>query len=178
MCGTTDKIMKGASEMTQGKQPVVWEGQLDGSNKKFAIVVSRFNRLVTERLVEGAIDCLTRHGVEAGSIQVAWVPGAWEIPPVVWRFARSAQFHGVIALGCVIHGATAHAAEISSNLSSTLGQCAIETGVPISHGVITPDNNDQALDRSGMKTGNRGWDAAMAALEMASLMEAIPGGDR
>lgn len=163
--------------MAEGSHPVVWEGKLDGKGRRFAVVVSRFNRLVTERLAEGAIDCLTRHGVEAGAIQVVWVPGAWEIPPVVWRLARSGQFDGVIALGCVIHGATAHAAEISGHLSSSLGQCAVETGVPISHGVITPDNNDQAMDRSGMKTGNRGWDAAFAALEMANLMELMPGLD-
>lgn len=161
--------------MADTKQPVVWEGQFEGRGKRFAIVVSRFNRLVTERLAEGAIDCLTRHGADAGSIHIVWVPGAWEIPPVVWRLAQSEQFDGVIALGCVIHGATAHAAELSGNLSSSLGRCAVETGVPIGHGVITPDNNDQAVDRAGMKTGNRGWDAAMAVLEMSNLMAMLPG---
>ena len=162
--------------MTSEARGKVYQGDLDGTGKRFAVVVSRFNEFITSRLLAGAQDCLQRHGVAPASIDVVWVPGAWELPLAVWRLARSRQYDGLLALGCVIQGATAHAPEINAFVARSLGECALATDVPVAHGVITPHDLEQAVERAGMKGGNRGADAALAVLEMVSLLGRLPAG--
>ena len=162
--------------MTAEVRGSVYQGDLDGRGKRFAIVVSRFNEFITSRLLAGAQDCLGRHGAAPDRVDVVWVPGAWEIPAAVWRMARTGQYDAVIALGCVMQGATAHAAEINAFVARSLGECTLATNVPVAHGVMTPQDLEQAVERAGLKGGNRGADAALAALEMASLLARLPGG--
>ncbi|VAX24134.1 6,7-dimethyl-8-ribityllumazine synthase [hydrothermal vent metagenome] len=145
------------------------EGSLDGSGAKIGIVVSRFNDFITEKLLSGAIDCLTRHGVDDGDITVARVPGAFEIPLAALKMARSGKYDAVITLGCVIRGATPHFNYVSSEVSKGTAQAMMETGTPISFGVLTTDTIEQAIERAGTKSGNKGWDAATGAIEMVNL---------
>jgi len=144
-------------------------GGLDGKGKRFAIVASRFNELVTERLVAGARGCFVQHGVDEGAIDLIWVPGAWEIPPAVRRVARSGRYDGVVAVGCVIRGETPHFDYVAGGAANGLAAIALEADIPVVFGVLTTDTPDQALARAGGKSGNKGWDAALAALEMADL---------
>jgi 6,7-dimethyl-8-ribityllumazine synthase len=140
----------------------------DGS--RFGIVVSRFNDLVTRRLLEGAHDALVRHGVDDDAIEVAWVPGAWEIPAVLRRMAESGRFDAVIALGAVIRGATPHFDYVCSGVANGVAAVGAETGVPAVFGVLTTDSLEQAFERAGSKAGNKGWESALAAIEMANLL--------
>ena len=149
-------------------------GVLDGKGKRFAIVVSRFNDLITKRLFEGACDCLRRHGVKEDDITVAWVPGSYEIPPVAKRLAAGGKADAVICLGAVIRGETPHFDHIAGPASRAISQLALEGKVPVIFGILTCDSSDQALDRAGTKSGNRGWQAALSALEMANLYEELP----
>lgn len=150
------------------------EGDLDARGRRFAVVVGRFNQVVTERLLEGALSAFRRHGVAEDDVEVAWVPGSFDIPVVARRFARSGEVEAVVCLGAVIRGETAHFEVVAGESGRGVQQVAVETGVPCIFGVLTTDGLDQALERAGGKHGNKGWDAAMAAIEMASLMGSLP----
>jgi len=151
----------------------IHEGQLDGTGVKPAVVVSRFNGFITKKLLDGALDCLERHGVSTDDINVFWVPGAWEIPPVSMRIADTGIFDCVICLGAVIRGETPHFEYVSAESAKGVAQAAMLTDVPVIYGIITADTVDQAVDRAGTKSGNKGFDAAMTALEMTALYEHI-----
>jgi len=145
------------------------EGQLDAKGLKFALVVGRFNNLVAERLLEGALDCLRRHGAQEEDLTVVRVPGSWELPLAVDRVAASGKFHAVVALGALIRGETPHFDYVAAECSKGLAQVALAHKLPVALGVLTCDTMEQALDRAGGKGGNKGWDAALAAIEMAQL---------
>ena len=151
----------------------IHEGQLDGDGIRPAIVVSRFNSFITKKLLDGALDCLERHGVETDDINVFWVPGAWEIPPVSVRLADTGDFDCVICLGAVIRGDTPHFEYVSAESAKGVAQSAMLSDVPVIYGVITADTVEQAVDRAGTKSGNKGFDAAMTALEMIGLYDLI-----
>jgi 6,7-dimethyl-8-ribityllumazine synthase len=146
-----------------------YHGRLDGSGRRFGIVVGRFNELITKQLLAGASDCLRRHGVADGDVEAAWVPGAWEIPAALRRMHRTGRFDALIALGAVIRGATPHFDYVSSGVASGVAALGAEVDLPVVFGVLTTDTLEQALERAGSKAGNKGWDAALAALEMADL---------
>lgn len=152
----------------------VLKGHFTGNGRKFALVVARFNELVTEKLLEGARDGLIRHGVKDEDLTVAYVPGACEIPQVAYKLAKSKQFAAVITLGCVIRGATAHFDHVAATATRGVAEVAMQTGVPVIFGVLTTENIEQALERAGTKAGNKGWDCALAALEMADLWVKLP----
>lgn len=145
------------------------EGRLDGRGRRFAIVASRFNRRVVEGLVDGALDCLTRHGVDPADVAVVRVPGAWEIPLALDELARSEAWHGLVALGAVIRGETSHFDYICGECSRGIASVAERHRIPVGFGLLTCENTAQAEARSGGKAGNKGWEAAEAALEMAVL---------
>ncbi len=147
----------------------VISGGLDGSGLRFGIVVSRFNDLVASRLLEGALDALLRHGVADAAITVVWVPGALEIPLVASRLANDNA--AVICLGCVIRGQTPHFEHVAANCAAGVSRVGLESGVPVIFGVLTTETLDQALERAGSKQGNKGWDAAVAAIEMARIIQ-------
>jgi 6,7-dimethyl-8-ribityllumazine synthase len=147
-----------------------YEGTLIGADLRFAVVVSRFNNLVSDRLLEGALDTMRRHGISDERIAVAWVPGAFEIPLVAQELAACGQYDAVICLGAVIRGETAHFDYVAGPMASGLAGIALATKVPVLLGVLTTDTVEQAVDRAGGKAGNKGSDAAAAAIEMASLM--------
>ena len=151
----------------------ILEGQLTGVNKKFAIVLSRFNSIFTERLLEGAVDCLKRHGVKDSDITVARVPGAFEIPIICQKLAKTGRFDGIIALGAVIRGDTPHFDYVAAEVSKGIAAVSLSSNTPIAFGVLTTDTIEQAEARSGSKGGNKGFDAAMTVLEMVSLSEEI-----
>jgi len=146
-----------------------FSGSLVGTGRRVALVVARFNGAITERLVEGARDCLVRHGVADGDIDVIRVPGAWELPAVASRVASLHRHDAIVALGCVIRGATPHFDHVAGEASSGLGAVAREHSIPVIFGVLTTDTIEQAVERSGTKAGNKGWDAALSALEMINL---------
>lgn len=150
-----------------------FEGNLIGTGLKVGIVVSRFNELLGSRLLSGAQDALVRHGVASDDIDVAWVPGAFEIPLVADKLAKSGRYDAVIALGVVIRGGTPHFEYVAAEVSKGIAKVALDAGVPVMFGIITADTIEQAVERSGTKAGNKGWEAANAAIEMASLMRAL-----
>ena len=152
----------------------VFEGDLIGSGLKVGIVVSRFNELLSNRLLSGAQDALARHGVEETDVDVAWVPGSFEIPLVAKRLAGSGRYDAVVALGVVIRGGTPHFEYVASEVSKGVARAAIDSGVPVSFGIVTADTIEQAVERAGTKQGNKGWDAALSALEMANLLKQVP----
>jgi 6,7-dimethyl-8-ribityllumazine synthase len=156
--------------------PKVLEGQLTAQGLRFAIVVSRFNSLVTQRLLEGALDALRRHGADENAITVVYVPGSFEIPLAAKRLAQSGAFDAVICLGCILRGDTPHFEYVASEAAKGIAQVALETGVPTIFGVVTADTLEQALERAGAKAGNRGFEAAMTAMEMANLMRQLLAG--
>jgi len=149
--------------------------RMDGSGRRFAIVVSRFNDAITRRLLDGAVDALTRHGVAARDITRVWVPGAFELPLVARTLAASGACDAVLCLGCLVRGQTPHFDYICSACASGISAAALETGVPIAFGVITADSAEQASDRAGGKGGNKGVEAALAAIEMVGVLAAIRG---
>ena len=149
-------------------------GMLRGDGVRVAVACARFNELVTERLLSGARDGLMRHGVDEGSIVVAWAPGAFELPLVAQRLAASGEFDAVIALGAVIRGATEHHEHVGGQSAAGLQRVALDTGVPVAFAVLTTDTLDQALERAGAKAGNKGYEAAETALEMADLLGQLP----
>ena len=148
-------------------------GTLEAKGVRFAIAVSRFNSFITEQLVKGAIDCIERHGGSAEQITLVRVPGANELPMVADKLAATGKFDAVIALGAVIRGATPHADLINSQVSKSLAQVAIARGVPVINSVICADSIEQAIERAGTKAGNKGWDGAQAAMEMATLYKKL-----
>jgi len=138
------------------------------------LVVSRFNEFISRKLLEGALDALSRHGVAAEDIEVAWVPGAFEIPLVARRLAESGRYQAVICLGAVIRGATPHFEYVAAEVAKGIALVGLETGVPTLFGVLTTDSIEQAIERAGTKAGNKGFDAALAAIEMANLLRQLP----
>jgi len=153
--------------------PKVIEGNFQTSGKKVALVVGRFNAFITKNLMEGAVDTLVRHGVDDDAITVVWAPGAFEIPLVVKKVAASGAYDAVIALGCVIRGGTPHFDYVAGEAAKGIGQLSHQCDIPILFGVLTTDSIEQAIERAGTKAGNKGAEAAMAALEMMSLMEQL-----
>jgi 6,7-dimethyl-8-ribityllumazine synthase len=150
----------------------VHEGSLDGQGLRVAIIASRFNDTIVQRLVEGAASCLTRHGVAEDAIDLYWVPGAWEIPLVARKLAEKGEVDAIVALGLVVRGQTAHFEYVAGE-SAAVGRVSLDTGVPIAFGVLTTETWEQATDRAGGKMGNKGWDAAQAALETANLLREL-----
>jgi 6,7-dimethyl-8-ribityllumazine synthase len=147
----------------------VFQGVLDGRKRKFAIVVSRFNEAISTRLLDGALDCLRRHNTDDANIDIVWVPGSFEIPAGARKAAAMAAYDAVICLGALVRGATPHFDFIASEVAKGVARLSDDTGMPVIFGVITADSLEQALERSGGKSGNKGWDAALSALEMADL---------
>lgn len=152
----------------------VYEGMLNGQGMKFALVVGRFNELISTRLYEGALDCLRRHDVAEEDIDVAWVPGAFEIPLVAGRLARSGRYDAVLCVGAVIRGGTPHFDYVAGEAAKGIAKVSLDSGVPVIFGVLTTDTIEQAVERAGTKAGNKGWAAALSALEMASLAKILP----
>jgi 6,7-dimethyl-8-ribityllumazine synthase len=154
-----------------------FEGRMEGKGRSFAVVVGRFNALFSEHLLTGCLDGLTRHGVDPDQIHIARVPGAWEIPLVCQRLAGTGDYDAVIALGVVVRGGTPHFEHVATAVSRGVAEAAMSTDVPVIFGVLTTDNLEQAMERSGTKAGNKGFDAAVAALEMADLLDQLPGSE-
>jgi len=152
----------------------VFEGALLGKGLKIGVVVARFNEFITGKLLSGAKDALLRHGVVEENIDVAWVPGSFEIPLVAQKLAQSKKYDAVICLGTVIRGATPHFEYIAAEVSKGIAKIGLDTGIPVIFGVITADTLEQAIERAGTKSGNKGFDAAVSAIEMANLMKKIP----
>jgi len=151
----------------------LFEGVLLGKGLKFGVVVTRFNEFITQKLLEGAKDALIRHGVSDEDIDIAWVPGAFEIPLVAKNLALTKRYDAVICLGAVIRGATPHFEYIAAEVTKGVAKVGLETGLPVSYGVITADTLEQAIERAGTKAGNKGFDAAVDAIEMANLLKEI-----
>ena len=149
------------------------EGNLIAKGKKFAIIASRFNDFITKELISGCVDTLVRHGAEDKDLLVSWVPGAFEIPAVAQKLAKSKDYDAVICLGTVIRGATPHFDYIASEVAKGIAKVSLDTGLPVIFGVITADTIEQAIERAGTKDGNKGKDAAMNAIEMANLVDKI-----
>jgi len=149
---------------------MIYEGKLNAKGFKFAIVVSRFNSFITERLLEGALDALKRHGAEDTSIDIYKVPGSFEIPLVAKLLAKKKEVDGIICLGAVIKGATSHYHYVASEVSKGIAQTSLEAEKPISFGIITSDTLEQAIERAGTKSGNKGYDAAMSVIEIVNLL--------
>ena len=153
--------------------PNIIEGQLLGEGRKFALIVSRFNDFISDRLMGGALDALLRSGVKDEDIDIVKVPGAFEIPLVAKKMVNKKKYDAVICLGAVIRGATPHFEYVSAEVSKGIATVSIESGVPVIFGIITTDTIEQAIERAGTKAGNKGWSSAMSALEMANLVEVI-----
>jgi len=153
--------------------PKIFEGNLIAAGKKFVLIASRFNDFITDRLVGGAMDALLRCGVKDADIEMVKVPGAFEIPLIAKKMAAKKKYHAVICLGAVIRGATPHFDYVSAEVSKGIALVSMETGVPVIFGIITADTIEQAIERAGAKAGNKGWSAAMSAVEMVNLIEAV-----
>lgn len=151
----------------------VFEGLLIGKGLKFGVIISRFNEFITKKLLEGAQDALLRHDVSQEDIDIAWVPGAFEIPLVAKKLAESKKYNAIICLGAVVRGATPHFEYVAAEVSKGIAKVGLETGLPVIYGVITADTLEQAIERAGTKAGNRGFDAAVDAIEMANLLRKI-----
>ena len=153
------------------------EGDLIGRGLRVGIVVARFNELITQQLLQGSTTALRRHGVDPDDVEIAWVPGSFELGTAALALARTGRVDAVICLGCIIRGATSHYDHVASAATSGVLQAGLQTGVPCIFGVLTAENQEQAFDRAGVKAGNRGADAAAAAIEMATLLRSIKGAD-
>lgn len=150
-----------------------FEGHLVGENLKIGLVVSRFNEFITQKLLAGAQDALLRHGVSKDNIDVAWVPGAFELPLAVKALAQRGDYDAIIALGCIIRGATAHFDYVAGEVSKGISRLNLELNLPVIFGVLTTETIEQAIERAGTKAGNKGWEAAQSAIEMANLLKQI-----
>ncbi len=159
--------------METGKGPNHLEGQLTAAGRAFGVVASRFNDFIVDKLLEGALDAIRRHGGELGAVDVIWVPGSYEVPLAAKRLALSGKYEAVICLGAVIRGATPHFDYVAGGVASGISSVALETNLPVIFGVITTDTIEQAIERAGTKAGNKGFEAAVTAIEMASLFEAL-----
>jgi 6,7-dimethyl-8-ribityllumazine synthase len=153
--------------------PTIIEANLVDQGGRYALVVARFNDFITARLLDGALDTLNRHGADTDAATVVWVPGAVEIPLVCQKLARTGKFDAIIALGCVIRGGTPHFEYVSGEVSKGMGAVSLDTGVPISFGVLTVNTIEQAIERAGTKMGNKGAEAALSAIEMVGVLKAI-----
>lgn len=149
------------------------EGELQAEGLRFGIVVSRFNDFITGKLLDGAVDALVRHGADKKNIEVVKVPGSFEIPLIAKKMAAKGIYNAIICLGTVIRGATPHFEYVAAEVSKGVASASMDTGVPISFGVITSDTIEQAVERAGTKSGNKGWDASLAAIEMAQVMKKL-----
>jgi 6,7-dimethyl-8-ribityllumazine synthase len=158
--------------------PETISGKLSAEGYSFGIVVSRFNSLITTQLLAGATDCLVRHGASEKEITVVHCPGSFEIPQVGMAMAHSGRFDAVVCLGCIIRGDTPHFEYIAAEVSKGVGQIPLSTGIPVSFGVLTTDTLEQALERAGSKAGNKGWDAALSAIELVNLGHQLSGGKK
>ena len=150
-----------------------YNGKLIGNGLKIGIVISRFNEFISSKLLDGAIDCLSRHDVAEGDIEVIWVPGCFEIPMVAKRIVQSRNYDAVICLGAVIRGDTPHFDYVSAEVSKGIANVALESDLPVIYGVLTSDTTEQAIERAGTKAGNKGWNAALAAIETANLYKEL-----
>lgn len=150
--------------------PNYLEGNLNAEGKKYAIVAGRFNEFITGKLVEGALDCIKRHQGDLDKVDIAWVPGAFEIPLMAKKLADSKKYDSVITLGAVIRGSTPHFDYVSSEVAKGVSRVSLDSGVPVIFGVLTTDTIEQAIERAGTKAGNKGWEAALTAIEMSSLL--------
>jgi 6,7-dimethyl-8-ribityllumazine synthase len=153
--------------------PKVFEGQLTAAGLRFAVVVSRYNSVITERLLAGAMDALTRTGADLGQVDVIKVPGSWEVPLAAQEAARANRYDAVVCLSAVIRGDTPHFDYVSAEAAKGVAHVGLETGVPVAFGVLTTNTLEQAIDRAGAKGGNKGFDAAMTAIEMANLLRSV-----
>ena len=153
-----------------------YKGSLAGKTKRVAVVVSRFNSLVTEKLLDGALDCLIRHGVDEKKIDIVRVPGSFELPFVVKKVAEKGRYDGIVALSAVIRGDTPHFDYVATEVSKGIARLSLDLNLPIGFGVITADTEEQAIARAGMKQGNKGWDAAMSVLEVMNLLDDLAKG--
>ena len=153
-----------------GKQ---FEGVLQGKGLKIGLVISRFNEFITGKLLDGAKDALKRHGVNDLDVDIAWVPGAFEIPLVAKKLADTKKYDAIICLGAVIRGATPHFEYVANEVSKGIARIGLESGMPVTYGIVTADTLEQAIERAGTKAGNRGFDAAVDAIEMANLIKSI-----
>jgi 6,7-dimethyl-8-ribityllumazine synthase len=151
-----------------------YEGKLSAKNLKIAVVISRFNSFITEHLLDGSKDCLLRHDLDEKNLSVFWVPGAFEIPLLTKKLALTKQFDAIICLGAIIRGQTPHFDYVASECTKGIAAVSLDAAIPISFGVITADTVEQAIDRAGTKSGNKGWDAALSAIEMANLFNVLP----
>ena len=149
------------------------QGTLDAKGSRFAVVISRFNSFISDRLLSGALDALERHGAAPDDISVVWVPGSFEIPPVARKLALSGKYDAVICLGALLRGETPHFDHLSSTVTKELGSIGLEAGVPVINGILTCNTMEQAVDRAGLKTGNKGFDAAAAAIEMVQVLKRL-----
>lgn len=161
--------------------PEVHEGTLDARGQRVALVVSRFNELLTERLLEGALDCLRRHGASEGDLHVVRVPGSFEVPLAAKALAESGRFDAIVCLAAVVRGSTPHFDYVAAEIAKGIAQVGLQAGLPVAYGVLTTDTLEQAVERAGTKMGNKGWDAALAAIEMTNVLRnlrgrAAPGG--
>ncbi|MFB9277280.1 6,7-dimethyl-8-ribityllumazine synthase [Cohnella cellulosilytica] len=154
---------------------IVYEGHLVSKGLKYAVVVGRFNEFISSKLLGGALDALKRHGAEDNEVEIAWVPGAFEIPLIAQKLAESGKYDAVITLGAVIRGSTPHFDYVCNEVAKGVAAISLKTGVPTIFGVLTTDSIEQAVERAGTKAGNKGWDAATTAIEMANLTRAISG---
>lgn len=152
-------------------QPI--EGKLDAKGLKIAIVISRFNRFISQRLLEGAMDCIKRHNGMEKDTTIFWVPGSFELPMVSKKIALSEKYDGLICLGAVVRGETPHFDFVSQETSKGIARLSYDTGVPVGFGIITADSTDQAIERAGLKSGNKGWDAALSTIEQINLLKQI-----
>jgi 6,7-dimethyl-8-ribityllumazine synthase len=151
----------------------VYEGNLVAQGLRFGIVVSRWNSFITERMLSGALDALRRHGAADDAVDIARVPGTWEIPMVAQKMARSGKYDAIACVGCLIRGATPHFEYLAAEVTKGLAQIALDTDVPVTYGIITVESLEQAIERAGSKAGNKGAEAAMAAIEMANLTRSM-----
>lgn len=148
-------------------------GQLNARGQRFAVVISRFNEFITAKLLDGALDCISRHGGSADDVRIVWVPGSFEIPLIAKKLAVSKQYDAVICLAAVIRGGTVHFEYVASEISKGIAQISLETGVPAIFGVLTCDTIEEAIERAGTKHGNKGWSAALSGIEMADLLKQL-----
>lgn len=153
--------------------PKILEGKISAEGFRFAIIVSRFNDFISSKLVDGAMDALRRHGVEEGKVSLIKVPGSFEIPSVAKRLAKSNKYDAIICLGAVIRGATPHFDFIAAEVAKGVASVGLESDIPVTFGVLTTDNLEQAIERAGSKIGNKGWDAAISAIEMVNLFSQL-----
>lgn len=152
---------------------MIYEGKLIGKDLKIGIINSRFNEFITSKLLSGAEDCLLRHDVSSENIEIVWVPGTFEIPLVAQKMAKSGKYDAIICLGCVIRGATSHYDYVCSEVSKGIAKVSLDSELPVIFGIVTTENIEQAIERAGTKAGNKGYDCAMNALEMANLFKSL-----